>query len=486
MKKLNDTVLRNVLKVCSGVLALYLAWVVGVFFIMGDVLRYESEQSAGATAQPTNSTVELYGENYVDQYFTLTTDFDRVTSASIMWSAFSRVNHGLATVSLYRVTDGGEEFLTSGAVDVSQIGESYTTGIVFDRPADVAPGDKLKFRLSADSAAGDGASPLINEDDIPADSRLVINGEERSGVLCFSLGGQRKCVFGEYYWYICALGALAIILVSLVVYLKLSRGKKSVIASAFTALKRYRFLIQQLVSRDFKAKYKRSWLGVVWSFINPLLTTFVMYIVFSNIFRFNVDHYAVYLISGVVLFNFFTECCGLCLGSIVGNAALITKVYIPKYIYPLTRTLSSSINLAIALIPALIIALLNGIFPTWSWILAIYPIVCLILFCYGLGMLLSTLMVFFRDIQFIWNVLSMIWMYMTPLFYPVDILSDELRVLLQFNPLYYYVTFFRTCILEGASPEPLMYFQCIGFSLVMLLVGSLVFKKNQDKFVLYL
>lgn len=252
------------------------------------------------------------------------------------------------------------------------------------------------------------------------------------------------------------------------------------------ALKKYEFLIKQLVNRDFKTKYKRSVLGVFWSFLNPLLTMIVQYVVFSNLFRFDIEHYPVYLLTGILMFNYFQEANNLTLISVTSNAALIKKVYVPKYIYPLTRVLSSFINLLISMIPLILVVLVSGIRPKLSFLLVVYPMACIGIFCLGLGMLLATSMVFFQDTQFLWSVLSMIWMYLTPIFYPASILPAKVAWILKVNPLYYYITFMRTCIIDGVSPSLKMYAACLVSALVMLAIGASIFKKNQDKFVLYL
>lgn len=174
------------------------------------------------------------------------------------------------------------------------------------------------------------------------------------------------------------------------------------------------------------------------------------------------------------------------LTSILGNASLITKVYVPKYVYPLTRVISSVINLGISLIPLILVCLFTGVQFQKSVILAFFFLFCLVIFSYGLSLLLSAAMVFFRDMQFLWNVLSMIWMYATPIFYPENILPENFRFVLTINPLYYFIQNTRLCILDGISPEPTAYLQCMLIALGMLLVGSLVFRKSQDRFILYL
>ena len=174
------------------------------------------------------------------------------------------------------------------------------------------------------------------------------------------------------------------------------------------------------------------------------------------------------------------------LTSILGNAGLLTKVYMPKYIYPLTRTLSSVVNLLISLIPLILVCLMTGVRFEKAAVLSLFFFVCLIIFCLGFGMILATSMVFFRDTQFLWGVLSMMWMYATPIFYPETILPDNFKVVLQINPMYHFLKNARFCILDGLSPEPVVYLQCLAIALVSLLVGAVVFYKKQDKFVLYL
>ena len=252
------------------------------------------------------------------------------------------------------------------------------------------------------------------------------------------------------------------------------------------ALRRYRFLIKQLVDRDFKAKYKRSILGVFWSFLNPLLNMIVQYVVFMNMFKFDIPYFPVYLLCGNVVFNYFSEACGMALTSIVGNADLIKKVYVPKYIYPLTRIMSSLINMLISLIPLAAVALISGLMPNKTYLLLPFPLLFLALFCLGLGMLLASAMVFFRDIQFLWGVLTTIWMYLTPIFYPITALPETIQSVVKMNPLYFYVTFLRSCIIDGLSPEPIMYVQCAAVALITLAIGAFTFKKSQDNFVLYL
>lgn len=170
---------------------------------------------------------------------------------------------------------------------------------------------------------------------------LTVNGQPAEGVLCFSATGEDYIWTGLHYWKFAAAMGAVIGLYLLGTYWRWKQGKHSFLANALVAMQKYRFLIKQLVDRDFKAKYKRSILGVLWSFLNPLLNMLVQYVVFSNMFKFDIPNFPVYLLCGNVVFSYFSESCGMALTSIVGNAGLITKVYVPKYIYPLTRIMSS-------------------------------------------------------------------------------------------------------------------------------------------------
>ena len=244
--------------------------------------------------------------------------------------------------------------------------------------------------------------------------------------------------------------------------------------------------MRQLIARDFKTKYKRSVLGILWSFLNPLLTMAVQYVVFSTIFRSDIPNFPLYLLTGIVCFNFFSEASSMALQSIVGNASLITKVYVPKYIYPVSRVLSSTVNLLLSLIPLLAVMLLTDTPVRPAILLLPFGLVCLVVFSIGVGFILSTAMVFFRDTQFLWCVVSMLWMYLTPIIYPESIIPAQFMTLYKCNPLYHIIRFIRIVLMDGISPEPKAYGLCMIASVVPFLIGAVIFKKNQDKFVLNL
>jgi ABC-2 type transport system permease protein len=300
-----------------------------------------------------------------------------------------------------------------------------------------------------------------------------------AGNVVFFRADGTQSVFGAYFLPI-VLGIGAFLLL-LCVYLLFCayRNKPSRLFYPLNILRRYGFLINQLVRRDFKTKYKRSVLGVLWSFLNPLLMMVVQYVVFSQVFsNAGIKNYPVYLLTGIVLFNFFSESSNMGLVAIVNNASLITKVYVPKYIYPLSRTLSSLINLGFALIPLFLVVLISSVPFSWALVLLIFDLFCLTLFCLGVSLFLSALMVFFRDIQFLWGVILTIWTYLTPIFYHVDIIPARYQTIYKLNPMYHFVTFARTVIIDGESPALLSYAICFGAALLALLFGSFVFASS--------
>jgi len=250
-------------------------------------------------------------------------------------------------------------------------------------------------------------------------------------------------------------------------------------------IKKYSFLLSQLVSRDFKNRYKRSVLGVLWSMLNPLLTMCVQYLIFSNLFRWDVENYAIYLLIGTVTFNFFSEATQSALTSVVGGASLITKVYIPTYVFPISKILSSCINLFFSTVALYLIILIQGIPFNLFHLLIPLLYVFLIMFCTGIGFVLSSVMVYFRDTQFLYGVLTTLWAYLTPLFYPVDIIPANFMGIYSLNPLYQYVSFFRTIVLDGAMPSLVQFGFCFGYAIFFLTIGFMVFRKLKKKFVLY-
>ncbi len=470
-------------RLSAAVLPGYVLLIVLFYFLAGEQLHLRESRGNMGLPPADSGTVELTAGSTVEQAFT--TKIQRLESVSVQWGTYYRPNAGTILLELVDLRNGA--VLLSGTFDASAITEGGLTTLTAEQPIEGLYQVPLLLKItSPDCQGGSAASPLMNTQGGLENGALTLNGAPAAGTLCFIAQGTDYIWTGLHYWEFAAVGAAALLAGLFAVWLRIRQGRRSYVINAVIAVKKYRFLIRQLVSRDFKTKYKRSVLGMFWSFLNPLLTMCVQYFVFSTIFKSDIPNYAVYLLIGIVAFNFFSEATGMALSSIVGNAGLITKVYMPKYIYPLTRVMSSVVNLGISLIPLVIVSLATGIQFKKSAVLTLFFLCCVIIFSLGLGLLLSASMVFFRDTQFLWGVLNMIWMYATPIFYPESILPENFKIILRINPMYYFLKNARLCILDGISPEPAVYMQCALMALGALAAGALVFRKSQDRFVLYL
>lgn len=253
-----------------------------------------------------------------------------------------------------------------------------------------------------------------------------------------------------------------------------------------TDLKRTWFTIASLVSKDFKLKYRRSILGVAWSVLNPLLMMIVLTAVFSTFFRFSIENYPVYLILGNTLFALVMNAAGSAMVSVIESASLIQKVRIDKAIFPIEKVLFELINFAISLIAVAAVMIFLQVHITANVLFLPLLLVYATLFALGLGLVLASLAVFFRDVVHIWGVITTAWTYVTPLFYPMEILPDWMQALEQFNPMYLYVTYFREIALWGTTPGITENLVCLAMALVMLAVGVFVFKKLESKFIFYI
>ena len=261
-------------------------------------------------------------------------------------------------------------------------------------------------------------------------------------------------------------------------------NKTSVRVSLF---KKYQPLLEQLVIKDIKLKYRRSFLGYLWSVLNPLMIMGIMALIFSNVFRGNIEKYPVYLIIGSTIFNFVSESTNKAMWSITGNAALMKKTYVPKYIFTLATVTSSFVNLIFNLGAMLIVFIACRVRFNLYMLFIPFILLQVYVFSLGLGLFLSAGTVFFRDIQYIYGAGLTAWMYATPIFYPISQLSVPLQqVIKRVNPLYSYITQFRTVVLECIMPDPrLILYGCV-MSLIMLGFGTFVFLKTQDQFILYI
>ena len=246
-------------------------------------------------------------------------------------------------------------------------------------------------------------------------------------------------------------------------------------------------LLKQLIIRDVKLKYRRSYLGYLWSILNPLMLMMVLVFIFSNVFRFDIPNFPLYMIAGQFLFNFMTEATNMSVGSIIGNASLLKKTYVPKYIFTVSRVGSSLVNLLFSLGALFLVMVFTN--AEFSWNLLFFPVIILevLIFSLGLGLWLAAITVFFRDIQYLWGVFISMWMYLTPLFYPVSIIPEEYQELYKnANPMYGYIEQFRDIVLYARFPQTDSILIGFGTAILVLVLGAWYFNKKQDEFILYI
>ena len=252
-----------------------------------------------------------------------------------------------------------------------------------------------------------------------------------------------------------------------------------------TDWKKYGFLFEELVKRDFKNQYRGAVLGVVWSVLSPLLTLLVMRLVFTQFFGRNTPHYTTYLFCGNLVFSYFNESTGQGMTSLMGNAGIFSKVNVPKYLFLFSKNVQTLINFGLTLCVFFVFCVLDNITFTWKFICLLFPVGCLVLFNIGVGLILSALFVFFRDIQYLWSVFTQLLMYMSAIFYTIDNYSPMVRNLFLLNPVYLFIRYFRKIVIDGTIPTPQFHLLAAGYALAALGVGAYMYKKYNHEFLYY-
>lgn len=253
----------------------------------------------------------------------------------------------------------------------------------------------------------------------------------------------------------------------------------------FQTFKRYQFLFEELVKRDFKKKYKRTILGMGWSILSPLLMLLVMRLVFTQFFGRTMPHYTTYLFCGNLVFSFFNESTTQGMSALTSNAKIFTKVNVPKYLFLFSKNVQCLINFGLTLCVFFIFCIIDRITFTWRFILLIYPIGCLVVLNIGLGLILSALYVFFRDMAYLWRVCVQLLMYMSAIFYSVDNYSPQVQRIFLLNPVYVIIKYFRVIVIDSSVLSPAYHFLMAAYALIALGIGCWMYKKFNHKFLYY-
>lgn len=261
-----------------------------------------------------------------------------------------------------------------------------------------------------------------------------------------------------------------------------SAQRPSPVLEEVLALIKYRELIRQFVSRSIKTRYKRSVLGVLWTLLNPLLTMVVLTIIFSQVFRFSVENYPIYVLCGLVVWNFFSNATTGAMSDMLWSGNLLGRIYMPKSVFAVSAVGTGLVNLLLSLIPVFIIALVLGVQITPAILVMPLSIVILAVFSLGLGLTLSTAAVFFGDMEPVYNVVLTIWFYSTPIIYPVEVIPEQFQWLIRLNPLYYLLTIFRDPLFKGTVPELSFWLISCGLALVALIIGAYLFTSKSNEY----
>ena len=261
-----------------------------------------------------------------------------------------------------------------------------------------------------------------------------------------------------------------------------SSRRRHPVINELLALFRYRHLTRQLISRNIKTRYKRSVLGVAWTMLSPLLMMTVLTIVFSNLFKSGLEHYTVFLITGFTLWAFFAQTSAGIMTELTWGGSLISKIYVPPSVFAISAIGSGFVNFLLALIPLMLIVVVMQLPLTWSLLFLPVPILFTSMFTLGVGLVLSRLAIYFRDVVEMYQILIMVWFYASPIIYPIEAVGEDKQILLLINPMYYLIEIFRAPIYQGRLPDPELVLVSGAVSVTTLVVGWWYFTQKVDEF----
>lgn len=253
----------------------------------------------------------------------------------------------------------------------------------------------------------------------------------------------------------------------------------------FKKIKEYQFLLEELTKRDFKKKYKRTYLGMLWSVLSPLLTLLVMKTVFTQFFGMTQPHYTTYLFAGNLIFSYYRESTTNGMVALINNKGIFSKVPLPKTMFVIANNVSSLINFLLTLVVFFIFAALDGITFSWRFLILLYPILCLLVFNIGVGYVLSALYVFFQDMKYLYSVFTLLLMYLSAIFYQVERFPENVQRLFLINPVYVFIKYFRIIVIDGNIPSLAFNMMPIGWAIGALLIGIWFYKINDQRFMYY-
>ncbi len=451
------------------------------FFISRNTLSEGAVREPYSKVDPVATVGELTDGTELRQEFDVNSDC--LTGMMVKFATYNNQAKGSIHLTLL---NSSENILASTTLDASALADNTDWFFDFGDRVDVRNDRHLTLRIRAEGGQHQSSATLWAGMEQPGCS-LYVNGTKYPNTIYMEPEGFKESNYVLWHWLTTGLLILSLLAFCFYQHMMAKNGKKTAFSEIVHVFDKYRFLLSQLVAGDFKNKYRRSYLGILWSLLNPLLMMIVMSVVFTHVFRFgSIPNYQVYLILGQVLFSFFSESTQMSIMTIVGSAPLIKKVYLPRYIFPLSKVVFSFINMAISFIAVFLVMAYYRVPITWNIVYLPMILADFFLFCLGIGFILSALMVFIRDTLHFYGIITTILGYLTPIFYSVEILPPILQTLLKLNPLFHYITAVRTILLYGQPISVRESVICLAFAILSLFIGIHFFQRKQKKFILYI
>ena len=460
-----------------------------IFLIMGVIyyvvgygslkkVAYSEEYSAIA---PTGVTSNLTEGTVIIQECIVHADY--IEGVTLRFATYGdSLKAGKINVSL-KNSEGLQ--LAKKEIPVLDLQDNEDYYVEFDKIVEIDNGEKVCLAIwESDNSDGNVATLWLGAKQKACN--LYVGEKEIENTLCFVLKEVKDGHFNFLFMFSFALFFGAFLLMCMLQKRKEEKNIKSGLGECIYIFKNYRFLLKQLIGRDFAVKYRRSYLGAVWVILNPLLTMIVLSAVFSFIFRFDIENFSVYLILGQIVFNFFSEATQISITTITGSGQMIKKIYVPKYIFPLSKTMFSFFNFVLTFIPVALVMIYYKIPLTVN--IVYLPLLLISYFCFTLGVsfILSALQVFLRDTQYLYGIFLTLLGYLTPIFYSITSLSPLFQKIMLINPLFHYMNVLRTILLYGMAPTVQQMSACMIIGVLFLSIGITYFYKRQKKFILYI
>lgn len=411
-------------------------------------------------------------------------DTRKFSGIGILFATYAReTNEGIVNISIF--DENNKIKLFEKQINVKNIKDNQ----FFDIETSEMNGKKIRnivIQITSTSPKGKGITIWKSRDNTNKKNILKINGKETKGELVIEKFNKK--IFLNFRTISLILIIISLIL-SQIIYLTYINLKYFLIFfknrdEFFLGLKKYSHLLWEMVVRDIKVKYKKSTLGLMWSVLNPLLMMIVMTIVFSTLFKSDIENFPIYLLAGQTAFSFFSEATNMAMMSIISNGALLKKVYVPKYIFPASKVIFGLVNFLFSLMAMVIVIIFTKLQISMHMILFPVFLVYLFIFSLGVGLILASYAVYFRDLIHLYGIFLLVWTYLTPIFYPVKIIPPQFMIIIKLNPMYHFIEYYRQILLYHMWPSLKLNTICLVFAISTLIIGTIVFYKKQNEFVL--